>query len=195
MYVKGNKIEIPVVLGVGLGLRRGEILGLKWSSIDFVSKNMIIDSSLAYVDNTFIFKSTKSESGERTLVMPDSIIEILKKHRKDQNIIKLALGEEYQKNDLVYCQDDGAPIIPGSFSHKFTDFLKKYGLKQIRFHDLRHTHASLLLKYGVSAKVASRRLGHSSIGITMDLYSHVYNEVEVEATNKIEIGIFQKPAI
>ena len=57
--------------------------------------------------------------------MPDSIIEILKKHRKDQNIIKLALGEGYQKNDLVYCQDDGAPIIPGSFSHKSTDFLKK----------------------------------------------------------------------
>lgn len=86
---------------------------------------MIIDTSLAYVDNKFIFKSTKSESGERTLVMPDSIIEILKKHRKDQNIIKLALGEGYQKNDLVYCQDDGAPIIPGSFSHKSTDFLKK----------------------------------------------------------------------
>lgn len=189
-HIKGTDIELPVVLGAGLGLRRGEVLGLKWSSIDFASKKMNIESSLVYVNTEFIFKAPKSESGERVLIMPDSLIAILKRHRKEQNINRLALGKEYIDHDLVYCQADGRPFIPSSFSQKFTAFLKKAGLKKIRFHDLRHTHASLLLKYGVSAKVASRRLGHSTIGITMDLYSHVYHEVEVEATEKIEQGIF-----
>lgn len=151
---------------------------------------MIIDTSLVYVDNEFIFKEPKSDSGERTLIMPDSLITILKEHSKKQNINKLSLGSEYDNNDLVYCREDARPIIPGSFSHSFSAFLKEYDLKKIRFHDLRHTHASLLLKYGVQAKVASRRLGHPTIGITMDLYSHVYNESEVEATDKIEMGIF-----
>lgn len=189
-YVKDTKIEVPVVLGAGLGLRRGEVLGLRWSAINFDTKEMIIDTSLVYVDKEFIFKEPKSDSGERTLIMPDSLIAILKEHRKNQNIYKLALGKEYDNNDLVCCREDGKPIIPGSFSHSFSAFLKEHDLKKIRFHDLRHTNASLLLKYGVPAKVASRRLGHSTIGITMDLYSHVYNESEVEATDKIEMGIF-----
>ncbi|WFA09524.1 tyrosine-type recombinase/integrase [Tissierella sp. Yu-01] len=194
-YVKGTRLEVPVVLAVGLGLRRGEVLGLRWSSIDFKEKKIKIETSLAYVNKEFIFKSPKSAAGERTLVMPESLIELLKKHHKEQSLIKLALGESYQNSDLVCCKEDGSPIIPGTFSHIFTDFLKDYGLKEIRFHDLRHTHASLLLKYGIAAKVASTRLGHSSIGITLDLYSHIYSEAEVEVANKIESGIFQNQAI
>lgn len=194
-YVKETRLEVPVSLGVGLGLRRGEVLGLKWSSIDFENKKIKIESNLVYVNKEFIFKSPKSSAGERTLIVPDAIIEMLKKHKKVQNVNRLALGSEYQHNQLVCCEPDGRPIIPGSFSNRFTEFLKQHNLKQIRFHDLRHTHASLLLKYGVAAKVASTRLGHSSIGITLDLYSHIYNEVEVEAANKIESGIFQSSAI
>ncbi len=193
-YVKNTKMEIPVILGVGLGLRRGEILGLKWSSIDFDTKKLEVETSLAYVNGEFHLKAPKSDAGVRTLIMPDSLIEVLKLHRKEQKVNMLALGAGYEKNDLVCCSNDGKYIIPGTFSHQFTEFLKASNLKEIRFHDLRHTHASLLLKYGVSAKVASRRLGHSTIGITMDLYSHIYNEVEVEATNKIEYGIFQSIA-
>ncbi|MBF8982142.1 tyrosine-type recombinase/integrase [Lutibacter sp. B2] len=79
--------------------------------------------------------------------------------------------------------------------NRFTSFLKAHELKEIRCHDLRHTHVSLLLKYGVAAKVASTRLGHSSIGITLDLYSHIYSEVEVEAANKIESGIFKSDVV
>ncbi|AOT72808.1 tyrosine-type recombinase/integrase [Geosporobacter ferrireducens] len=190
-YVKGTKLEIPVVLGVGLGLRRGEVLGLKWSAIDFEGKKIKVQTSLAYVDKKFIFKSPKSTAGERTLVVSDSILETLKKHKKEQGLYRLMLGATYENNDLVCCEEDGRPTIPGTLSHRFNIFLQEHDFKEIRFHDLRHTHASLLLKYGVAAKVASTRLGHSSIGITLDLYSHVYNEVEEEAANRIETGIFQ----
>lgn len=190
MYVKGTRLEVPVALEVGLGLRRGEVLGLKWSAIDFKQKKLKVETSLVYVNKEFIFKPPKSSAGERTLIVPDSIIELLKEHKKRQNKLRLALGSEYQNYDLVCCEPDGRPIIPTSFSKRFSTFLKEHELKQIRFHDLRHTNASLLLKYGIAAKVASTRLGHSSIGITLDLYSHIYNEVEIEAANKIERGIF-----
>jgi len=190
-YVKSTRLELPVALAVGLGLRRGEVLGLKWDSIDFENKMLKVESNLVYAEGKVFLKEPKSSAGERALVAPDSILEVLKKHKKEQSVYRLMLGGEYKNNNLVCCEEDGRPTIPGTLSHRFTRFLVEHDLKEIRFHDLRHTHASLLLKYGISAKVASTRLGHSSIGITLDLYSHVYNEVEVEAANKIEAGIFQ----
>ncbi len=119
-------------------------------------------------------------------------MDLLRRHKKKQNEQRLLLGISYVKEDLVCCNEDGSPIIPGSFSHMFTRLLRDLNLKRISFHDLRHTHASLLLKYGVAAKVAYTRLGHSSIGITLDLYSHIYSEVDAEASNKIEAGIFNQ---
>lgn len=194
-FIKNTRLEVPVTLAVGLGLRRGEVFGLKWSSIDFDKKELIVESSLAYAEGKLIFKDPKSEAGYRRLKLSESIILMLRAHRLKQKENKLMLGLGYNDKDLVCCKEDGNPIIPGTFSHTFSDFLKDHGFKPIRFHDLRHTHASLLLKYGVSAKVASTRLGHSSIGITLDLYSHVYSDAEVEATNKIEAGIFEKKAL
>lgn len=187
----GSRVEIPVLLGAGLGLRRGEILGLRWSSVDFRSGKICIENNLIYVNKVLSFKSPKSEAGERTLVVPKSIMESLKKHKLEQAKHKLKVGELYKDQDLVVCEDDGSPVIPSNLSNRFKEFLRAGNLKQIRFHDLRHTHASLLLKYGVTAKVASSRLGHSNIGITLDLYSHIYGEMEEDAANKIDMNIFQ----
>ena len=137
---EGHKLEMQVVLGVGLGLRRGEILGLRWSAINFEEATMKIDTSLAYVEGSVLFKKPKSSAGERTLLVPASIIELLKRHKKKQNENKLLLGAGYSKEDLVCCNEDGSPIIPGTFSHQFARLLENINMKKIRFHDLRHTH-------------------------------------------------------
>lgn len=189
---RGTNMEVSISLSVGLGLRRGELLALKWKSIDLEKKLLKVESNLIYIDKKIIFKEPKSESGIRIISIPDGIIEILRKHKIKQKENRLFFGGEYKNMDLVCCNEDGSPIIPGTFSHRFAKFLNDHKLKKIRFHDLRHTNASLMLKYGVPAKVASSRLGHSTIGITLDLYSHIYSEVENEAANKINNGIFSK---
>lgn len=138
---------------------------------------MIIDTSLVYVDNEFIFKEPKSDSGERTLIMPDSLIAILKEHSKNQNINKLSLGKQYENNDLVCCREDGRPIIPGSFSYSFSAFLKEHDLKKIR--PFNHRHYSKLIHTFISGiRVRSHRqdrngniLGTSNIIIYAKHYS------------------------
>ena len=101
---------------------------------------MKIDTSLAYVEGSVLFKKPKSSAGERTLLVPASIIELLKRHKKKQNENKLLLGAGYSQEDLVCCNEDGSPIIPGTFSHQFARLLENINMKKIRFHDLRHTH-------------------------------------------------------
>ncbi len=103
----------------------------------------------------------------------------------------MKLGKGYCDGNYVYA--DGSPYSPGYLSRNFSAFFTDHGLKKIRFHDLRHSHATLLLACGVPVKVASERLGHGSIGITMDLYSHVLDSMQKDAAEKINLGIFDRP--
>lgn len=189
---KDTDMDAPLHLAVGLGLRRGELLALRWNDIDFETNQLTISQNLVYVNGEYIFRQPKSEAGNRTIEMPSGLATVLKKHRKKQLEDKLFFGSEYKDNNLVCCKQDGSPYNPGSFSHKFEQFLKKHGLRQIRLHDLRHTNASLMLQYNVPAKVASQRLGHSTVSITLDLYSHVIGNLQTEAADKIDSGIFKK---
>lgn len=189
---KDTDMEAPLNIGVGLGLRRGELLALQWGDIDFEKNQVTISRNLVEINGEVCFRQPKSDAGNRTIEMPTSMAAVLKKHRKRQLEDKLFFGSEYADMDLVCCRRDGRPHKPGSFSHKFEKFLKAHGLRQIRLHDLRHTNASLMLQYNVPAKVASQRLGHSSIGITLDLYTHVIGDLQTEAAKKIEAGVFQK---
>lgn len=188
----GTEIEVPLQLAVGLGLRRGELLGLRWCDINLETNQITICQNLVFVDGEFIFRQPKSESGKRTIEMPSALNTILRRHKKLQLEDKLFFGSEYKDLDLVCCKRDGNPHNPGGFSHKFEKFLKKHGLRQIRLHDLRHTNASLMLQYNVPAKVASQRLGHSTVSITLDLYSHVLGNLQSEAADKIDSGIFKR---
>lgn len=189
---KDTIMEAPLHLAVGLGLRRGELLALRWEDINFDTNNISIVQNLVYVDGQYFFRQPKSESGRRTIEMPSSLSAILKKHRKKQLEYKLLYGTEYKDADLVCCKPEGSPYNPGSYSHKFNSFLKSKGLRHIRLHDLRHTNASLMLQYNVPAKVASQRLGHSSIGITLDLYSHVMGDLQTQAAQKLDEGLYKK---
>lgn len=124
--------------------------------------------------------------------MPETLIQLLKAHRKKQLEMKMFLGPEYKDNDLVCCKPNGEPYNPATFSHMFKDFIRKNNLPDIRFHDLRHTFATPLIGNNVPIKVTSSLLGHSSISTTLDLYSHVMTEMKKEAANKIQEILFGK---
>ena len=121
------------------------------------------------------FLQPKTKSSVRTIAIPNNLVKELEEHSTSQLERNEKLGV---KNNLVCCYEDGKLFNPKRFSHKFRDLLKKHGLPLIRFHDLRHSHASLLVKCGIQPKIISRRLGHSNINITMDLYSHIYEDTD-----------------
>ena len=132
------------------------------------------------------FKETKSRKG-RVIDLPDIAVEALREHRAIQRERQRLLGDAYPKHDLGCCREDGNIWKPDSFTDSYFRFTRKIGIK-LRFHDLRHSHASQLLRQGVSAKVVSERLGHSSIGITLDIYSHVLPGMQKEAAAKIDFA-------
>ena len=99
------------------------------------------------------------------------------------------IGQAYEDNGLVYCRPDGKPWEPDAVSRGFARLIKKYGLPDIRFHDLRHSHATQLLKQGVHPKVVSERLGHSTVGLTLDVYSHVLPNIQEKAARKLDTAL------
>ncbi|MEG0133213.1 MAG: site-specific integrase, partial [Clostridium sp.] len=181
-------LKMPVTLALLLGLRRGECLGLTWDNIDYVNKTITINQNLEVVKGELYLKAPKTAKSKRTIAMPESLIPILKKHYKWQREMVLRSGSAWKNEYNLICtrKRDGKPFLPNNISDAFRNFLLKKNLPVIRFHDLRHTNATLMLAAGVSAKVAGNRLGHSSISITLDLYSHVLQTVDQEVAEKLD---------
>lgn len=171
---KEDRLFPAYVLAATTGLRRGELLGLCWDAVDLEHGVITVKRQLlALKDGLSLEETTKSKSGRRSIPLTDDATRELKTWRKQQLQERLLLGEAYQDNTLVFCHEDGTPIDPRGFTKHFQRWLEKAGLPKVRLHDLRHTHASLLLARGVHPKVVQERLGHSSITMTLDLYSHL----------------------
>lgn len=183
---KTTDIYVPIVIAVYTGARRGEILGLNWNNINFEKGYIRIIDNLCATNNGLIIKQPKTNNGIRTIAISNTLIKILKKHKIRQLENKMRLGIHYKDNNMVCCYEDGHLYNPKRFSAKFHELLEKNNLPIIRFHDLRHSHASLLVKLGVQPKEISERLGHSNIGITMDLYSHLYEETDREVADMFD---------
>lgn len=183
---KNTDIYIPIAIAIYTGARRGEILGLNWNNVNLEKGYIKIIDNLCSTSEGIIIKQPKTNNGIRTIAISKTLIYILKKHRIKQLENKLLYGKSYQNNNLVCCYDNGRPFNPKRFSGKFNELLKKNEIPIIRFHDLRHSHASLLVKLGVQPKEISERLGHSNIGITMDLYSHLYEETDRQVADMFE---------
>ena len=197
--IKGTDMELPLMIDINLGLRRGELLGLKWKHIDFEKGLVSIEDNMVEVKkevsaDRLLTKSPKSASGQRVIPISSALNEYLKKAHTDYLLRKLKMGKDFFDGDYVVCQENGKPYKPNSFTDKFNNFLKKNKLKHIRLHDLRHTNATLMLTQGISPKVAQMRLGHSDYSTTMNIYSHVLKSVETEAAEKIENAIFSSIA-
>lgn len=184
---KYSVMYIPILLAVTCGLRRGEIIALTWNNVDLVNGIITVSESAAIrVDGKNIITDTKTEAGQRSISVPPSVMPILKEHKRQQAENKLKFGPEYRDNNLVCCWPNGVELTPNYITHTFKKVLREAGLPDIRFHDLRHTNATLLLLQGVNTKVVSERLGHSSIDVTLDIYGHVLPEMQKEAAEKLD---------
>ncbi len=191
MYaVSGTILETPVIITIQLGLRRGEVLGLKWDKINLEEGTIYIDETVTrYL--SIVTKSTKNDSSTRTLPLPEVLNEYLLSLKKRQEEQKLLFGNCYINENHVCCWDNGKPITPDFLSHKFKEILIKNNLPLIRFHDLRHSNASYLLKKGVSMKEIQIWLGHNQLSTTADIYSHVDFQLKKETAKKMN-NIFKK---
>ncbi len=164
-----EEIYIPTLLAVFTGLRRGEVLGLRWDDVDLEHGLLDIRQALHVEDSEIKTGLPKSEASESQVAIPASLIGELKRHHTTQKRLKLRSCQNYVDSDLVCTRLDGSPWNPSTFSTVFTRNLKYHGLSHIRFQDLRHSHATILHELGVDLKDISDRLRHSTLGITADL--------------------------
>lgn len=174
----GTEIYLPVLLALTLGLRRGEALGLQWTDVDLDTKTVTVRHSASFSKGGFTLGTTKTKNSRRTLMVPEVLHAALENALAIQAREAKRFGPGYNPYDLVCCRSDGSPLTSGVLHHQYHALLAKLGLPAIRFHDLRHTNATLMLRNAVPAKIVSAMLGHSSIGITMDTYSHVMTEMQ-----------------
>jgi len=181
--LRGTRLRLPVLLGIMCGLRRGEIIALRWRDIDLATDTMSIVESAEQTASGVRYKSPKSGRG-RTVALSAMVASELREHRLTQATELLRIGVRQTNDTFVYTRQDGAPVQPRSLSQMWASCVTD--LPRIRFHDLRHTHATHMLSAGVHPKVASERLGHSRVGITLDLYSHVLPGMQEDAAARVD---------
>jgi integrase len=182
---RDTSLFVPILLGVLCGMRRGEITALRWRSVDLDAGQLAIVASTEQTDAGCREKPPKSGRG-RTVALPSLIIDELRQHRLKQAEGLLRLGVRLTDDHHVVAREDGLPLQPRSLTHGFEKFILARGLKQIGLHGLRHTHATAMLASGVHPKIAQERLGHSSVSVTLDLYSHVLPGMQVEAVSRVD---------
>lgn len=183
---RGDVMYMPILLAVTTGMRRGEILALKWSDVDLEKGILSVQRSLEQVGTKITAKKTKTKRSMRSIQLLSLTVEELRRHKTTQAKNKLQWGAEYENNGLICTWEDGRLMKPNYMSRLFMELVRKLDLPKITFHDLRHTHATLLLQAGVHPKIVSERLGHSTISQTMDTYSHVLPNMQEEAALKLD---------
>ncbi|MGA2186260.1 MAG: tyrosine-type recombinase/integrase [Bryobacteraceae bacterium] len=186
---EGTRLYVSILLAVTTGLRRGEILALTWSDVDLPGRRLFVRHALEETRNGVNVKEPKSRRGRRTVTLPAFVVDSLKVHKAEQELRKRALGAAYDDRGLVCCGEDGTIWSPSAFTSAYRALLARRKMKGIPFHALRHSHASQLLRDGVSPKIISERLGHSKVGFTLDVYSHLLPGMQEEAASHVESGI------
>lgn len=182
--VEGTKLELPVILAVHLGLRRGEVLGLRWQEVDFETGTVRIDNTRTKAGGSVIEKEPKTEKSRRAFEMPDEVRTVLLKAQAEQNEIK-AIHKRYKDSGYVVTRRDGTPFSPNYLSDIFREHVQAQGMKPIRFHDLRHAFASIANSAGVAMGEISATMGHSSQSVTATIYTHDFLEKKAVAVNAV----------
>ncbi len=187
---KGTSYYSLFYTAIYTGLRRSELLGLRWQHVDLDMATLsVVETLHQRRDGGYFTKQPKSKKGRRSVAMSPALSVMLRTHKEEQEAFCEEIGTQIQATDLVFSHPDGSPIRPGSVTRAFKELSKAVGLNGLRFHDLRHTHATLMLQQGIHPKIVSERLGHSSIGITLDTYSHVLPGLQEAAAKRFEEGL------
>jgi integrase len=182
-----DDLAAPVALAASCGMRRGEILGLKWSEVDLDRALLNVSASLEEVGATVRLKAPKTARSRRTLALPASVVATLRLHRRRQREWALRCGVGYDREaDLVNPGPDGKPWRPSTFSDRYLAFAKNIGVKGT-FHDLRHSHGSALIAGNVDARTVADRLGHANVGFTMQRYVHAAKDSDRRAADAFEV--------
>jgi integrase len=173
------------VLELATGMRRGELAGLRWTDVDLEAGRLAVRRSRVSVGYRVHEGEPKTRAGRRTISIDRRVAGVLASHRRRQLEERLAWGEAWLNTGYVFTAENGEPIHPERITVLFHEFTDEAGLPRIRFHDLRHTSATLALAAGIHPKIVSERLGHTNIAITLDLYSHVTPSLQAEAADKL----------
>jgi integrase len=176
------------------GMRLGELLGLRWCDVDLQTSTLSVAQALLKRRGVCQMVKPKSAHSQRLIAMSHALATLLRQHRAQQEVKRMLLGKSLEESDLVFAHPDGTPLDPGTVSKTFSKVLVKAGLPHLRFHDLRHTHATLMLRAGIHPKIVQERLGHGSIAVTLDTYSDVVGGLQEAAAHRFERA-FDKQAL
>ena len=181
----GTRLELPVFICAYLGLRRGELCGLRWGDVDLEHKTITIENTRTQAGKKEIEKGTKTASSTRTLYLPDTLCDMLKAAKEHQQACRAEYKNAYDDNDYVVVMEDGRPFRPNYLSELFGKFLADNDLPKIVLHDLRHTFASLSNQAGIPAYNIGKALGHSTPATTQKIYTHLLDQTHTQAVEGV----------
>lgn len=184
---KQHKVWALLVVALATGMRRGELLALRWDDIDFQQERVFVRRAVSKLNGRgYVEHEPKTKKGRRTIVLPSSVVDVLREQRGYVEELRGRAGDNWLDLGLVFPNTRGNFIELAKLWHMLDKVVKQAGLPHMRFHDLRHSAATIMLAMGIHPKVVQEILGHSSISVTMDLYSHVLPSVQQEAAGKVD---------
>lgn len=183
---QGTELVAVVAVAIGTGLRRGELLALRWSDVNLDARRLTVHRSLETVKRVTQTKPPKTARGARTIALPPFVADILRAQREHQEAQSRNLGLTAREDGWVFTRADGSSWEPGAFSLAFARFVKRAKLPHVRFHDLRHSFGTLALASGVDLQTVSRALGHESAAITSRIYLHTVEALQEDAAARID---------
>jgi integrase len=184
--IEGERLEAFYVLALTTGLRRGELLALRWDDLDLASRQLDVRRALQRVDGKLRIIEPKTPTSLRTVVLSKLAVRYLQEHKKRQDAERAARGDAWREHGLVFASTIGTPIEPRNVNRRWDELRKRAGMSQLRLHDLRHGCATFLLAQGVPARAIMEVLGHAEIGVTMNTYAHVLPKLRQEAADAID---------
>jgi integrase len=186
----GHDLYPTAKMALATGMRRGELLGLRWGEVDLSEAVVTVKRSLEETRVGLRFKAPKTKYGHRTIAMPPSLVGALRTHRRHQLELRIALGlGKPGPTALVFSTAEGSPLSPDNLSRDWRRVTAIREMPRVKFHGLRHTHASALIASGLDVLTRSRRLGHASPAVTLTIYGHLFHNRDREAADAIEVAL------